>query len=208
MKIYIITKPGTNEVYIGQTKLELKVRLNCHFQSQKKINSKLYKWLDKSCIIEIIEEFDGNKDIVKEMNYIKYYEDLGMSIINTNKGQSILDPEVYRKNKTVEYKESGRQKEIYKKNKESGIIKERQDKYRANGKLKEWSDKSHTKSNPIFNEKYKSNGMKKKWNDNKHPEYNTWSTTIAKSAKKEGLKAKEYRKKYNIPDYTGPKKRN
>lgn len=39
----------------------------------------------------------------------------------------------------------------------------------------------------------------------KNPDYHNWGNSICRAAKKEGLTSKEYREKYNIPDYTGPK---
>ena len=50
----------------------------------------------------------------------------------------------------------------------------------------------------------KANYIKKKNNSN-HPEYIKWASGICKKAKKENLSSKEYREKYNIPNYTGPK---
>lgn len=47
-----------------------------------------------------------------------------------------------------------------------------------------------------------------KHNANRHPEYNKWTDKICRKAKKEGLTSKEYKLKYSIPDYTGPKTKN
>ena len=154
MKIYKITKPETNKVYIGQTKLELKERLRLHLKEKKlKPNRIIYQWLDKTCTIELLEEFESERqDTIKEMQYVQEYITNGFVIMNTLIGKYTLNPEGY---------------------------------------IKEWHDKNNAK-----------------YNNNKHPDYNKWITKITKLSKKEGLKAKEYRKKYNIPDYTGPKKIN
>ena len=40
----------------------------------------------------------------------------------------------------------------------------------------------------------------------RHPDYHNWCSSICQKAKKEGLSSKEYRIKYSIPDYLGPKK--
>ena len=148
MKIYKITKPETNQVYIGQTKLELKVRLQNHFKEQKRNSHReVYQWIDKTCIIELIEEFDNDKqDTIKEMTYIQQYITNGFTIINTNIGKYTLDPE--------------------------------------------YCIKIHSSKN----------------NSNRHPDYYKWCNKISKSAKKEGLSSMEYRLKYSIPDYNGPKK--
>lgn len=42
-------------------------------------------------------------------------------------------------------------------------------------------------------------------NTKKHSDYHNWHSGICQKAKREGLTSKEYREKYNIPDYTGPK---
>jgi len=44
-----------------------------------------------------------------------------------------------------------------------------------------------------------------KYTANRHPDYHKWSSSICQKAKKENLTSKEYREKYNIPNYTGPK---
>ena len=116
MKIYKITKPGINEVYIGQTKLSLKERFRLHFSEQKRNTKwKIYEWLDTNCIIELLEEFESDeKDFIKEMNYIKYYENLQFNIINTKCGEKILDDN-YNRNRYIINKENGKQKEWSKK---------------------------------------------------------------------------------------------
>ena len=163
MKIYKIIKPGTNEVYIGQTKLELKLRLQLHFSNKKHHSDRIiYQWLDENCTIELLEEFEGEKDIVKEMTYVKQYEYEGYIIMNMNTGKYILDTENYLKNKSDRL----------------------HSKYKANGKQYEWSKIMINK---------------------RHPEYGKWQTKICRAAKKEGLSSKEYRLKYSIPDYDGPK---
>lgn len=47
--------------------------------------------------------------------------------------------------------------------------------------------------------------MNKKHNIRRNPEYINWANIICQKAKKEGLTSKEYRKKYNIPEYSGQK---
>ena len=44
-------------------------------------------------------------------------------------------------------------------------------------------------------------------NANKNSDYNNWCSRICRDAKKEGLTSKQYREKYNIPDYSGQKKK-
>ena len=147
MKIYIIRKPNTTECYIGQTKESLKERFRLHF-AQQKISShrEVYQWLDETCIIELLEEFNSNKkDLVKEMTYVQEYLNNGFICMNTKLGQKILDPEAYIKAKNA------------------------------------------------------------KFNSNMHPNYISWKNNIAYQAKKLSLSSKEYRLKYSIPEYTGPK---
>ncbi len=152
MKIYKITKPGTNEVYIGQTSTSLKRRFANHKMFAKKRESKVYKWFDNNCIIELIEEFEGEKDLIKEMNYVEEYTNNGFIIMNTKIGVYTLDPANYVKNMNAKFRP--------------------------------------------------------KHNSNRHPDYNNWCSNINYKAKKEKLTSKEYRLKYNIPDYTGPKTKN
>lgn len=148
MRIYIIKKPGTNEVYIGQTISSLKLRLQHHFAKQKQgvsSHTDIYQWLDKTCTIELLEEFNSNeKDIVKEMNYIQEYITNGFTIKNTMIGQKVLN---------------------------SNYDKDNGNKQRAK----------------------------------RHPNYHNWQSKISKKAKKENLTSKEYKLKYNIPDYDGQK---
>jgi len=127
MKIYKIIKPGTNEVYIGQTKKTLKERLRNHFnEQQRKPHIEVYQWLDETCIIELLEEFESDKkDLVKEMKWVQEYLTKGFCIKNTRVGKYILDPESYIKanndNKSATYHAL----------------------YKANGKQKEWNDNRH-----------------------------------------------------------------
>ena len=152
MKIYLIRKPGTDEIYIGQTKLKLKLRLQLHFIEQKRsLHREIYKWLDETCIIELLEEFDSDKqDTTKEMLYVQEYISNGFSVKNTCLGKYTLNPETYIKAKNA---------------------------------------KHNTKHNT-----------------NRHPDYISWQSKIAYQAKKLKLSSKEYRIRYNIPDYNGPKK--
>ena len=196
MKIYKIIKPGTNEVYIGQTKLSLKLRLQYHFGQQKiKPNVEVYKWLDETCIIELLEEFESDKkNLIKEMNWIQQFISLSFVIKNTYLGNYTLDPKAYIKSKNKKWNA----KNNVKNNIKFSTL------YKANGKQKQLNDK--------FSTLYKANGKQKQLNDktnsNKHPEYNKWRSNIIRKAKKEDLSFKEYRIKYNIPDYDGPKKIN
>ena len=148
MKIYLITKPNTTEVYIGQTKESLIRRLQKHFAEKKlKPNREIYQWLDNTCIIELLEEFDSNEqDLVKEMNYVQEYIANGFIVKNIKVGKYILD--------------------------QANYIKTKNDKF----------------------------------NSNMHPDYISWKNNIAYKAKQEGILSKEYRIKYNIPDYTELKK--
>jgi len=47
--------------------------------------------------------------------------------------------------------------------------------------------------------------MSEKQRSIRNTEYHVWASTICRKAKKEGLTSKEYREKYNIPDYAGSK---
>lgn len=122
-KIYKITKPFDNGIYIGSTKLELKERLRLHFLAKiKKQHIKLYDWLDENCEIELIEESSDYKNI--ENSYIRIYEkDENYICFNSRipeENREIYIKDWYQKNKEAKCEKA---KDWYRKNKERHIKK-------------------------------------------------------------------------------------
>lgn len=209
--IYKITKPlEPMSIYIGATIQTLNSRLKKHMYFKRKYpNRDIYKWLDSTCIIEEIGQIEGEirSDFEKiEYEYVEHYRTLGYIVVNFQDGRSLNND--YEKLKKEKDKESGKTKIWSAKNnikyKESGQAKIWRDNLKESGQIKIWSDK-HNAIN-------KESGQAKIWSDkhnsNRNPDYCNWCAKINRAAKKEGIKAKEYRKKYNIPDYTGPRKIN
>lgn len=108
MKIYKITKlEDEMSIYIGQTTLTLKERMDRHLYDQKYTpNRKVYQWLDKTCIIELIEEFETENeklDSIKELQYVKEYESKGFYVLNKNTGKFILNKNSYIKEMSLKH---------------------------------------------------------------------------------------------------------
>lgn len=95
-KIYKITKPNSNGIYIGSTKETLQRRLKRHLVTKKiKPHIKVYQWLDETCIIELIEISDIK---IREYEIInQYFYDDNFECMNTDIGLSILDKVAYNK---------------------------------------------------------------------------------------------------------------
>ena len=151
MKIYKITKPTDVEtVYIGKTKESLNVRFSKHkSQSKTKKHRLIYQWLDNTCEIELIENYNGNDSNIREMEIIQDYINNGYKLVNEKIGKMLLGGYNYVK--------------------------------------------TRNKINA------------KKYNNKKSNEYGKWISKIYRAAKKEGLSSIEYKLKYSIPDYDGPK---
>jgi len=60
----------------------------------------------------------------------------------------------------------------------------------------------------IKSERKKVSGKRKEYSSNRDSNYTNWQNKICRLAKKENLSSKEYRAKYNIPDYQENKKIN
>jgi len=118
---------------------------------------------------------------LREANTRVEFEDIEYEFINMHRSQGY---------KVLNYKDGRSKKE--------GYTKSINDKYNAKNSIKN-------------NTKNKESGQKKIWNDKhnskKHPDYNNWISKISHSAKKEGLTSKQYKEKYNISEYIGPKKK-
>ena len=151
IKIYKLIKPNDPmTVYIGRTTQSLSDRFSGHKSDSKRYTHRnIYQWFDNTCMIELIEIYNGSEYNIREVQIIQEYIDNGYKVMNELIGKFTL-------NKTA-----------------------------------------YIKANNI-----KSN----KNNDNRNLDYHNWTSMICRKAKKEGLTSKQYRSKYNIPEYSGPKK--
>jgi len=118
-KIYKITSPQTDKIYIGSTKQQLKHRFSNH-KSDAKNKGKYYSSFDliknySDCEIELIEEVDKQNRLIRERHWIEFYED---KCVNeripirtkeeTREHQREYDREFYEVNK-VQIKERNRE---------------------------------------------------------------------------------------------------
>jgi hypothetical protein len=78
-KIYKITSPQTDKVYIGSTKQTLKYRFS-HHKSGAKHKGKYYSSFDliqnySDCEIELIQEVEVDQRYIRERYWIEFYQD-------------------------------------------------------------------------------------------------------------------------------------